>query len=204
LIEDAGSQGARAAKSQMRRHAKACIGAMSAAARSRASADVCAGLAQLADEQGTAVVLGYLSLADEVNVDNFLAERIERGREILLPRVVANDVLRYGLWRPSAKISRDDMGVLAPVSALSREWLRGPAFVLVPGRVFDIAGGRIGRGGGYYDRILAARPGHCVVVGVAYECQVVDAVPRETHDRDVDCLVTEAGCRTFRRGDGRR
>jgi len=203
LTQDSGSQGARAAKSRMRRHANACIGAMSAAGRSRANADICAGLAQLAAEEETALVLGYLSLADEVNVDSFLAEMVERGRETLLPRVVANDGLRYGQWRPSAKISRDDMGVLAPVSALSGEWFRGPSLVLVPGRVFDVAGGRVGRGGGYYDRILGARPGLCVVVGVAYECQVVDAAPREAHDRDVDCLVTETGCRRFRRGDDR-
>jgi 5-formyltetrahydrofolate cyclo-ligase len=41
------------------------------------------------------------------------------------------------------------------------------------------------------------------VVGAAYECQVVEEVPRERHDQDIDCLVTERGCRKFRREDGR-
>jgi 5-formyltetrahydrofolate cyclo-ligase len=176
---------------------------MDVAGRSVADVAICTSLAQLADGQGAVTVLAYLSLADEVGIDGFLAEMVEQGREILLPRVVGRDDLRYGQWRPSSKLTRDEMGVLAPEPAPLRTWARGPSLVVVPGRAFDVRGGRVGRGRGYYDRILASRPSHCLLVGVAYECQVVEQVPRERHDQDIDCLVTEKVCRKFRREDGR-
>jgi 5-formyltetrahydrofolate cyclo-ligase len=203
LTEDPGSQVARAAKSQCRRLAKVRIGAMSAAERSAANAAVCAELERLADGQGVLTVVAYLALSDEVNVDGFLADMVERGRHVLLPRVVGADGLHYGRWRPTSKLSRDEKGVLAPVAASAREWLPGACLVVVPGRAFDGAGGRVGRGGGYYDRILATLPSGCLVAGAAYECQVVEEVPKEQHDRGVDCLVTEKGCRRFPGDRGR-
>lgn len=62
---------------------------------------------------------------------------------------------------------------------------------LVPGRAFGRDGHRIGRGGGTFDRILAKLD--CEKIGVAFECQIVDHVPREGHDVPMDRLVTERG-----------
>ena len=61
--------------------------------------------------------------------------------------------------------------------------------VLVPGIGFDPKGGRLGRGGGYYDRFLSdSRPP--VVIGVAFDEQVVTQVPREPHDQMMSVVVT--------------
>jgi 5-formyltetrahydrofolate cyclo-ligase len=64
-----------------------------------------------------------------------------------------------------------------------------PDAVLVPGLGFDVNGGRLGRGGGFYDRLLAA--GTACRVGVAFECQVVEALPLEPHDRRMEFIITE-------------
>ena len=60
---------------------------------------------------------------------------------------------------------------------------------------FDRAGGRLGYGGGYYDRTLdywrARKP--VLAVGVAYAAQQIDAVPRGEHDQELDWIVTEEG-----------
>ncbi|HZG58278.1 5-formyltetrahydrofolate cyclo-ligase [Paenibacillus sp.] len=82
--------------------------------------------------------------------------------------------------------------------------------LLVPGLAFDAAGGRLGYGGGYYDRLLAhhradVASGAIVVAAPAYAAQVVDVVPTEPHDAKVRFLITEEGivdCRTGGRGNG--
>jgi 5-formyltetrahydrofolate cyclo-ligase len=67
-------------------------------------------------------------------------------------------------------------------------------FVLVPGVAFDPHGGRVGHGGGYYDRLLAAWPLPVPpLVAAAFELQVVPAVPVLPTDHRVDLVVTESG-----------
>jgi 5-formyltetrahydrofolate cyclo-ligase len=69
----------------------------------------------------------------------------------------------------------------------------GPLVVLVPGVAFDEAGGRLGRGGGFYDRSLAAlrATGAVYAVGLAYEAQMAARVPRDAWDEPVDVVATE-------------
>lgn len=70
--------------------------------------------------------------------------------------------------------------------------------VLVPGLAFDLAGRRLGRGGGFYDRFLAELPAATTLVGVCFEAQLVDRVPTDPHDARVRMLITESGARTCR------
>ncbi|MBA4120507.1 MAG: 5-formyltetrahydrofolate cyclo-ligase [Isosphaera sp.] len=69
--------------------------------------------------------------------------------------------------------------------------------VLVPGLAFDLTGTRLGRGGGFYDRFLAALGPRTLRVGLAFECQVVGALPRLPHDAPVHALITESRARAF-------
>ena len=66
--------------------------------------------------------------------------------------------------------------------------------VLVPGTAFDAGGGRMGYGGGYYDRFLSAN--RCTAAALAYECQVIRRVPTEAHDVPMDYIITPAGILT--------
>jgi len=63
--------------------------------------------------------------------------------------------------------------------------------VLMPGVAFDPTGGRLGYGGGYYDRFLEKCAPRCLLLAVAFELQVVDHVPCADHDRHVHKIVTE-------------
>jgi 5-formyltetrahydrofolate cyclo-ligase len=65
--------------------------------------------------------------------------------------------------------------------------------ILVPGQAFDRAGGRLGRGAGYYDRVLAHRRADCVAVGITWAGRVIPEVPMAGHDQRVDYLATETG-----------
>lgn len=82
--------------------------------------------------------------------------------------------------------------------AASREETCNESVVwLVPGLAFDKTGNRLGRGGGFYDRLLLGVRG--IKIGVAYPWQLVDLLPTEPHDMPVDIVVTPAGMLTCRR-----
>lgn len=105
----------------------------------------------------------------------------ERFGEMTFARILSPDELRpgrFGLLEPDPAARRAD-----PVPE--------DAVCLVPGLAFTRTGYRIGYGGGYFDRFLAAFKG--VSVGLAYALQVVDAIPALPHDTPVDLLVTEEG-----------
>lgn len=65
--------------------------------------------------------------------------------------------------------------------------------ILVPGVAYDLEMWRLGRGGGYYDRILAGIRPDAMTMGVAYSIMIAESVPHNEHDRRVDMLVTEKG-----------
>lgn len=62
--------------------------------------------------------------------------------------------------------------------------------ILVPGLAFDPQGGRLGKGKGFYDRFFGSVPSRACLVGIAFDWQVVDAIPMESHDRRVDYVLT--------------
>lgn len=63
--------------------------------------------------------------------------------------------------------------------------------VVLPGVAFDLDGGRLGHGGGHYDRLLALLPDDTVRIGLCFSCQVVPVVPRDHHDQLVDIVVSD-------------
>jgi 5-formyltetrahydrofolate cyclo-ligase len=133
----------------------------------------------------------YAALPDEVPTRP-LFEGIRRsGRTALLPRIagVRLEFVPVERWED---LVPGRYGVLAPPSA--RAAASTIDLVLVPGRAFDPEGRRLGRGGGHYDRTFAAEMGgRPVLIGIAYEVQMVDDVPHAAHDRRVSAVVTERG-----------
>ena len=82
-------------------------------------------------------------------------------------------------------------GILQPAPETSHAVLGSDTVVLVPGAVFDRKGHRLGFGSGYYDRWLAGEGKGLVRVGLAFHEQVVDHVPTQPHDMDMDFIVTD-------------
>ncbi|MBP5639475.1 MAG: 5-formyltetrahydrofolate cyclo-ligase [Victivallales bacterium] len=86
----------------------------------------------------------------------------------------------YGILEPIPSLIGSQPPFLAP---MQRVWL-------VPALAFDRSGNRLGRGAGYYDRLLEGADG--VKIGVAYDCQIADAIPSGAHDVAMDYVVTES------------
>ncbi len=82
---------------------------------------------------------------------------------------------------------------LPELAAASTVPLSAVDLLLVPAVAFTRAGARLGRGGGFYDRLLAQKGPGTKAWGVCFEMQIVEAIPCEPHDREVDAIVTEVG-----------
>lgn len=129
----------------------------------------------------------------------FLARRLRaRGAVTALPVVVApRTPLVFREWHPGVSLASGVLGI--PYPAGSSEVV--PDAVIVPLVGFDDAGYRLGYGGGYFDRTLAALERKPVVIGVAYESAHLDTIHPQPHDVPMDWVVTERGI--YRR-DGER
>lgn len=134
-----------------------------------------------------AVVGGFWPLADEVDVRPLLMALVGRGHRIGLPVTPARGAgLSFRRWRPGATLTPGRFGTVEPVGPPIV-----PTLLLVPLLAFDRQGGRLGYGGGYYDRTLADLP--AFTIGCGFLLQEVDRVPMETHDRRLNAIATEAG-----------
>ncbi len=159
--------------------------------RADASAAICAELEVLLQPSGT--VLTFLPCDSEPDIDPFISTLLAHGKRVAGPRC------DWGTGTFTAVKLRTLESVEVRRHSV-REPLDGPAIdhseisaVLVPGLAFDIHGGRLGRGSGFYDRFLNTLPTKVRRVGICFASQVVKSVPREEHDAPVNEIITENG-----------
>lgn len=118
------------------------------------------------------------------------------GGRAALPVVVEVDApLAFREWTQSTLLEPDRYGIPTPVAG---EFVT-PDLILLPLNGFDGAGYRLGYGGGYFDRTLAALSPRPLAVGVGFEINRLESIRPESHDQRLDWIVTEAGA--FKVGD---
>ncbi len=145
----------------------------------------------------TRIVL-YAPLGREVETALIAADALRAQRQVYFP-IVDRDRrrIRLGAVSDLSDLRPGAFGILEPpaTGALETEALEtelGAALVCVPGIGFTPAAARLGRGGGYYDRLLAALSAEAVTVGLGYSFQLIDRLPEQAHDRRLDFIVTES------------
>jgi 5,10-methenyltetrahydrofolate synthetase len=112
------------------------------------------------------------------------------GSVACLPVVVAADApLAFRTWTPGSALAPDRFGIPTPTAG---DWVV-PDLLLLPLNAFDAAGYRIGYGGGYFDRTLAALPSRPLTIGVGLELGRVESTEPQPHDVRLDWVVTEVG-----------
>jgi 5-formyltetrahydrofolate cyclo-ligase len=140
----------------------------------------------------------YAAMGAEVDATRITGAALVRGARVVFPRAVPGSRrLAFARCDP-ADLVRGPFGAAEPPPGAPEVDLAEIGCVVLPGVAFSLDGIRLGRGGGHYDATLAAMP-RAARVGVAFELQLVPALPREPHDASLDALVTEARTLVFPR-----
>ena len=146
-----------------------------------------------------AIIAAYLPIGSEIDIKPLTAALAAQGHDIALPVCLAkSEPVIFRRYKQGDKLAPDAMNILAPTQ--DAETLV-PHIVLLPLLGFDRDGMRLGRGGGYYDRTLAALRAHgkSRAFGIAYDMQMVDKCPPGPHDQAVDAVITERAIYRFER-----
>lgn len=142
-----------------------------------------------------AVVSGYWPLPGEIDPRPLMAALAARGARLALPVIIApGSPLVFREWKAGDKLEPRAFGLMEPGESAPE---LVPDILLVPLLAIDPDGNRLGFGRGYYDRTLAGlrAGGAPVAVGLAYEAQMVAAVPVDEFDQPLDWVVTGVGAR---------
>jgi 5-formyltetrahydrofolate cyclo-ligase len=139
--------------------------------------------------QDAAIVAGYWPLGSEIDPRPLMAALAARGAALALPWIATRDAHPvFRRWRAGDAMKPDAFGMLAPTD--EEEVI--PVVILAPLLAFDRRGGRLGQGGGHYDRILQElKPQGVTAVGLAFAAQEIASVPAGPHDQKLDWIVTE-------------
>jgi 5-formyltetrahydrofolate cyclo-ligase len=136
-----------------------------------------------------ACVAGVWPLPGEIDLRRLMNGLFERGHALALPVTPPRALpLEFRAWRPGDALAYGPMGTRFPADGT----VVTPDVVLVPLLAFDRTGGRLGYGGGYYDRTLASLP-HALAIGFAFAAQEAPEVPVGPHDFRLRMVATEAG-----------
>ena len=149
---------------------------------------LCRQLLSLPEFSAPRTVYAYASLSWEPDTWEILRALLSRGFRLALPRVEGREMRFY--FVPDLKeLSQSSMKIWEPkADAVPAD--DSEALVLVPGMAFSREGARLGKGGGFYDRFLAAEPDH-KTIALAYGFQLMEQIPTGVYDRPVDQIVTE-------------
>jgi 5-formyltetrahydrofolate cyclo-ligase len=177
-------------KAELRRDLRLILKNVSAAAGSEASAEAGARLRRQPIWNQARSILFYSAIAGELDFSPLIESALESGKTVLLPRFAPetgtyeaacvshfkNDCVagKYGIAEPGPQCEA------YPLKSLD--------LALAPGLAFDLAGRRLGRGRGFYDRLLAQITG--AKCGVAFDQQIVGEIPAEGHDIRMNFILT--------------
>ncbi len=180
-------------KSDLRDRMRKLVAELGPEARHDASAAACARLTALEAFRHASVVMLYMPLPTEVDLTPAAIRCFQSGKTVCVPRVD---------WKGRDMVAVEISSFDDEVMEIASHGLRTPRegrplvphlidIVIVPGLAFDTSGNRLGRGGGFYDRFLRRLRRSATTVGLAFDEQIIDAVPADDRDFAVSMIVTE-------------
>lgn len=177
-------------KAGLRRLLRAELAKMPASARAAASAAICTCLRSQPIWKQARHILFFSSLADEPDTWPLVSEALALRRNVVLPRYLPaeNRYVLHSIHKGPRALEPGQFGILEPTLACPEVDPKQLDLALLPGIGFTLDGGRLGRGKGYFDRLLAEVPGF--KCGVAFDCQVTAEIPMEPHDVRLNCILT--------------
>lgn len=177
-------------KAALRAQIRAALKQMPPAEREAESRKACALLETQPLWREAQSVLFYAPLPEELDVWPLLEKALAAGKKVLLPRFLPekNDYAACHIHDPVKDLRTGKFGIREPQENCERNSLNRLDLLLVPGIGFDLEGHRLGRGRGFYDRLLAVMQGPAC--GVAFDQQIVGVIPGEPHDMRLNGILT--------------
>ena len=179
-------------KAEHRALARAALRALTGEARAAAEAEIAGRLWHLPEVAAARTLLVYASLPEEVATDAIVDEARRRGIVLVYPRCLADGVLSLHVVDSPAALRPGRYGIREPdADACPLTDLEHVDAALIPGLAWDRAGHRLGRGAGYYDRMLADPRWRGFRCGLFFAVQEAEALPRDEWDVRLDAIVTD-------------
>jgi 5-formyltetrahydrofolate cyclo-ligase len=143
------------------------------------------------------MIMCYVAMGAEVTTHETIRQLLAMGKRIVIPYCIegTTDLAAAEISNIDTDIIRGAMNIPEPKKELRKTFFKSDLQVIIcPGVAFDRQGGRLGRGKGYYDTFLREFRGRIPLIGIAYDCQIMDeSLPFEYHDVPMDMIITESG-----------
>lgn len=151
---------------------------------------------QLQEYQQANCIMWYVDVRDEARTRHALPAALESGKSIVIPYCVDGELELFHL-EAMEELETGMYKILEPRSDLREVEAKNVDvkdldLILVPGVAFDARGGRTGHGKGYYDKLLENAKADTPLISLAFECQMFDEIPMQSHDIFMDKVVTES------------
>jgi 5-formyltetrahydrofolate cyclo-ligase len=180
-------------KDDVRREVRGRLAAFSAEERAAAEAEIARRVWQVPQVAGARVLMLYASLPGEVGTDMIAGEATRRGITLVYPRCLEDRRLSLHVVDALDRLRPGRYGIREPDPDVCPVHEAGAVdAALIPGLAWDRAGNRLGRGAGYYDRLLADPEWRGYRCGLFFSIQEFPAIPHDPWDARMQAIVTEA------------
>ena len=144
-------------------------------------------------------IMAYSSMPEEIQLNELFDNAFANDKILAIPLIIGRGTMRPVFLPTVEDLVVGDFGIMT-VRQDKRQFVEFDDIdcVIVPGAAFDRQGNRLGLGGGYYDRFLQRVP-NAKRVALAFDYQLLEAVPAEPHDAKMDIIITESETLTFKR-----
>lgn len=138
----------------------------------------------------------YIDFRSEVETRSLIKRMLEMDKNVVVPVTLENnhDLLAVSINNLDTELKPGYMSIMEPTVEIRNKQTVHPGTIdmaIIPGSVFDERGGRMGYGGGYYDRFLSKKSPQALRIGLAFETQMVKHISLKDHDELMDYVVTE-------------
>jgi 5-formyltetrahydrofolate cyclo-ligase len=186
MTDPANSSRKTSLRQQLRRQREA----MPAMAQAQASTAICDSILTLGEFKQSDCLAIYLAMPGEVDLGALLEQACLLGKLCCAPVITGKGSMEFRRYHPGDQLQLNSYGINEPLATSEPVAPAQLDLLLVPMVGFDRRGGRLGNGGGYYDRYLAAT-GSATRLGVAFSCQEVEDLPVDPWDQALDGIITE-------------
>lgn len=145
-------------------------------------------LKRIHQEENCQTVLLYHSLPDEVETHLLIRTLAAEGKKVLLPTIAGTELELHEYIDEQAFCTSESFGIQESKGPLFTSYSRID-LAIIPGLAFTKQGERLGRGKGFYDRLLPKL--HCPLIGLAFPFQLIDSIPCEPHDIRMDEIISQ-------------